>query len=101
MIGPDSTAIHRLGACVVRSPLALASRPGSGIGTFVPDEARIRFQVECNAGNDLPADVLFEKAGPREQIFFEPRETQAAIVTCGGLCPGLNNVIRSAVLELT
>ena len=49
---------------------------------------------------NLPADILFEKAGPREQIFFEPSKTSAAIATCGGLCPGLNNVIRSAFLEL-
>jgi hypothetical protein len=41
----------------------------------------------------------FEKAGPREGLFFEPGETKAAVVTCGGVCPGLNNVIRSAVLE--
>ena len=41
----------------------------------------------------------FEKAGPREQVFFDPKKTTAAIVTCGGLCPGINNVIRSFVLE--
>lgn len=34
------------------------------------------------------------RAGPRKQIYFEPREVKAAIVTCGGLCPGLNDVIR-------
>jgi len=45
-------------------------------------------------------ELLFEKAGPREMIFFEPARTRAAIVTCGGLCPGLNNVIRSAFHEL-
>ena len=42
----------------------------------------------------------FEKAGPRERLFFDPARTKAAIVTCGGLCPGLNNVIRSTFLEL-
>ena len=41
-----------------------------------------------------------EKAGPREKIFFDPGRCKAAIVTCGGLCPGLNNVIRSAFLQL-
>ena len=34
------------------------------------------------------------RAGPREEIYFEPREVKAGIVTCGGLCPGLNDVIR-------
>jgi len=42
----------------------------------------------------------FELAGPREKIFFNPGQTSAAIVTCGGLCPGLNNVIRSLVMTL-
>lgn len=48
----------------------------------------------------MPADILFERSGPRELIFFEPRKTRSAIVTCGGLCPGLNNVIRSVYPEL-
>ena len=34
------------------------------------------------------------RAGPREKIYFKPEEVKAAIVTCGGLCPGLNDVIR-------
>ena len=65
----------------------------------MPDEARVRYQIETGTGDDLPQDVYFEKAGPREGLFFEPRETKAAVVTCGGVCPGLNNVVRSAVLE--
>ena len=44
--------------------------------------------------------VSFEKAGPKETIFFEPAKTKVGIVTCGGLCPGLNNVIRSIVNQL-
>src|ERR1700729_2640198 len=51
----------------------------------------------CAVGN-LPS---MEPGGPREHIFFPPPLTRAAIVTCGGLCPGLNNVIRGLVLELT
>ncbi|MGI9430529.1 MAG: ATP-dependent 6-phosphofructokinase, partial [Bythopirellula sp.] len=42
-----------------------------------------------------------ERAGAREQLFFDPANTRVAIVTCGGLCPGINNVIRGLVLELT
>lgn len=100
MIDAGSTAISRLGACTVRSPLPLARQRGTGSGAFVADQARVRYQVELDTGDDLPNDVLFEKAGPRERILFEPGATRAAIVTCGGLCPGLNNVIRSACLEL-
>lgn len=38
------------------------------------------------------------RAGPREKIYFKPEEVKAAIVTCGGLCPGLNDVIRQVSL---
>lgn len=52
-------------------------------------------------GAAVPDDLmLFEKAGPRPKLFFDPAKTRAAIVTCGGLCPGLNNVIRSVTREL-
>src|SRR5262249_35903023 len=45
-------------------------------------------------------DLLFELAGAREDLFFNPAETRAGIVTCGGLCPGLNDVIRSLFFEM-
>src|SRR4051812_32046350 len=44
--------------------------------------------------------LSFELAGPRSRLYFDPSRTKAGIVTCGGLCPGLNNVIRSLFLEL-
>lgn len=43
------------------------------------------------------ATVSLEQAGPREKIFFDPHKTIAGIVTCGGLCPGLNDIIRAIV----
>jgi 6-phosphofructokinase 1 len=89
------TAISTLGDYGIKSPLRLKSSSDL-VGNFVPDSTRIRFRVEVNSAPEL----LFEKAGPREMIFFEPARTRAAIVTCGGLCPGLNNVIRSAFHEL-
>jgi 6-phosphofructokinase 1 len=42
----------------------------------------------------------FELAGPREKIYFDPSKLRCALVTCGGLCPGLNDIIRAVVLEL-
>ena len=53
-------------------------------------------------GQQSPAedDLFFELAGPREKLFFDPEFTKVGIVTCGGLCPGLNDVIRSLFLEL-
>ncbi len=50
------------------------------------------------SGDDPPA---FEAAGPRSEVFFEPEGLTCGIVTCGGLCPGLNGVVRSIVLTLT
>lgn len=41
----------------------------------------------------------FEKAGPREKLYFDPSKTKCAVVTCGGMCPGVNDVIRSLVME--
>jgi 6-phosphofructokinase 1 len=51
-------------------------------------------------GVENRADLMFERAGPREAIFFSPAATKAAIVTCGGVCPGLNNVIRTLYHQL-
>jgi len=50
--------------------------------------------------NSTDPGEFFELAGPRSHIYFDPAQTRAGIVTCGGLCPGLNNVIRSIFLEL-
>ena len=94
------TKIMTLGECLAGSPLRLSTRAGDMLGDFTPDQARVRYQVEYGNATDLPADVVFEKAGPREKIFFDPKNTRAAIVTCGGICPGLNNVIRSTFFEM-
>ncbi len=75
-----------LGTARFASPLALT----------ISDDIRIPENIEM--GSD--PGYLFELAGPRANLFFDPAQTRAAIVTCGGLCPGLNNVIRSLFLEL-
>ena len=54
-------------------------------------------QAFLGSGQQPPA---FEMAGPRERIFFDPSKLKCGIVTCGGLCPGLNDVIRAIVLGL-
>ena len=96
--------IKSLGNPTVKSPLAQAVRNYSPLYKFVDDSERILHDVSlenfniCRENGNEP--LTFEKAGPREMIFFEPAKTKVAIVTCGGLCPGLNNVIRSIVNEL-
>lgn len=76
------------------------ARHDSPLPFFVSDDLLVPAETQWPHGlppGDMP---LFEKAGPRRRLFFDPRRTRAAIVTCGGLCPGLNNVIRSVTREL-
>lgn len=58
------------------------------------------FRPDFSPQEPIRADLAFEKAGPRQHLYFDPARTTAAIVTCGGLCPGLNNVIRSVYFQL-
>jgi 6-phosphofructokinase 1 len=95
---PRFVPVANLGPGRFDSPLPLAGGPGEGHGRFVSDEVRVRAEVVVPA--DEAGELLFERAGPRQRLFFDPAAATAAIVTCGGLCPGLNNVIRSAFLEL-
>ncbi len=96
--------VTTLGRGGVASPLKQCQRGDSPGYKFVDDSERILYDVSldnfnrCHKTGEIP--VSFEKAGPREKLFFEPAKTKVAIVTCGGLCPGQNNVIRSLINEL-
>jgi len=92
---PDFT-IEQLGDCRIPSPM--------DCGRFTDDQEQLlyhsRFEEirpSIEVGVEPPA---MELAGPRERIFFDPARTACGIVTCGGLCPGINDVIRSIVLSL-
>ncbi len=96
--------ITSLGKCNVVSPLKQGQRTTSPVYKFINDDERVIYDVtaenydHCKMTGEIP--VSFEKAGPKESIYFEPAKTKVGIVTCGGLCPGLNNVIRSLVNQL-
>lgn len=96
--------VKTLGKAAILSPLKQLAREHSPLYKFVEDSERILYDISLESfSKSLETGVppfSFEKAGPHENIFFEPAKTKAAIVTCGGLCPGLNNVIRSIVFEL-
>jgi 6-phosphofructokinase 1 len=88
--------IPRLGECRIPSPMATTQ--------FVSDRERVLYHDKVE---DLKAAIgvgqeplCFEMAGPRERIYFDPSKLKCGIVTCGGLCPGLNDVIRAIVLGL-
>ncbi|MBN1685274.1 MAG: ATP-dependent 6-phosphofructokinase [Spirochaetales bacterium] len=96
-------SIRNLGPRSIKSPIALSTVYGDSLANYVTDEEFILYEIEANP--DRPGKVytrseLLERAGPREKIYFNPGHTHAAIVTCGGLCPGLNDVIRAIVLCL-
>jgi 6-phosphofructokinase 1 len=89
-------ATDHLGECKVQSPL-------KGI-RFTKNKEHILYHRELgeiqrylDSGNEPPS---FEAAGPREKIFFDPSKLACGIVTCGGLCPGINDVIRAIVMSL-
>jgi 6-phosphofructokinase 1 len=93
---PEQFDIQRLGECRIDSPI-------TGI-RFLENGDRVLLSSSLETvngildqGGKLPA---FEKAGPRSKIFFDPSKLKCGIVTCGGLCPGLNDVIRAVVLSL-
>jgi 6-phosphofructokinase 1 len=98
---PDFS-IETLGKCSVDSPLGLAGLTGTGGPVFVRDDQFICYNIEARPGERpvLTRDQLLEVAGPRQKIYFSPSHVHAGIVTCGGLCPGLNDVIRAIVRSL-
>jgi 6-phosphofructokinase 1 len=72
----------------------------SPLKRWVDESKRVPVKILRTADAPSEDSLLFELAGAREHLFFNPPETRAGIVTCGGLCPGLNDVIRSLFFEL-
>jgi 6-phosphofructokinase 1 len=95
--------IPNLGPAEFTSPLQ-RHRFEADAEFITDDDHRVLFdyslekvQAAIEAGTE-PASI--ERAGPRERLFHNPAQTICAVVTCGGLCPGLNDVIRGLVLTL-
>jgi 6-phosphofructokinase 1 len=95
-------SIEHLGPTTVPSPLDLSRTSGDNIANYVKDNELIIYDTEVSPEETIrySREQLMEKAGPREMLFFAPENVHAAIVTCGGLCPGLNSVIRAIVMTL-
>ena len=95
--------VPSLGAAKVRSPLKLSTIKGDRIYNFIGEDECVLLEAvgrrDCREASP-DHEAAFERAGPRELLFFAPKELRAGIVTCGGLCPGMNNAIRAATLEL-
>jgi 6-phosphofructokinase 1 len=95
MIEQEQLVVTTLGECTIDSPLKQ-----KGKSRFITDSARIVYETEIDVERNDGPGLLLERGGARERIYFDPAHTTVAIVTCGGLSPGLNNVIRSIYLEL-
>lgn len=102
---PIDFTVESLGPRTVDSPLAPRLLARRTTHHYIEETDRVLFddtlsKVSRRDGDleDLPS---LEPTGPRKKIFFDPSKTRVGIVTCGGLCPGINNVIRGLVSELT
>ena len=95
--------IASLGEAKIQSPLGGISGTAEP-QSFVDDKAQILSVIQtaeilrAHASNE-PIRSL-ELAGARKKVYFDPSKLRCALVTCGGLCPGLNDIIRAIVLEL-
>lgn len=96
--------VANLGPCRIASPLKPLLESRRTNVHYVEEDDRVLFPDTSSlvAASGVRAEALpgFEPAGPRKHIFFDPKKTRVGVVTCGGLCPGINNVIRGLVMEL-
>ncbi len=90
--------VATLGEPKIESPVTYSRVRGDLIANYVGENEYILSEIDAEPGQQAgpyQERGLLQKAGPRERIFFPPSHVHAAIVTCGGLCPGLNDVIRA------
>ncbi len=94
------TEVPALGERKISSPLQKREQTTG----FISDSDRVTIDVDSERMKKRILEgypvSAFEMAGPREKIYFDPSKVRCALVTCGGLCPGLNDIIRSIVLGL-
>jgi 6-phosphofructokinase 1 len=93
-------AIKKLGEATIPSPLIKHKKIKAFEGAIFSDDTEIILKNVTLKNESEMKFEGFEEAGPREKIYFNPSETKAAIITCGGICPGINDVIRGIVLDL-
>jgi 6-phosphofructokinase 1 len=97
------TTIPTLGPLKIPSPIKRGEK-GELRRSFVNDTDKVVMDVDLNHINEMIQEgqclPAFELAGPRENLYFDPSKVRCGLVTCGGLCPGLNDIIRAIVLEL-
>jgi 6-phosphofructokinase 1 len=101
-ISPQDLLVQSLGPCRVESPITSLFDHDPNALNYVDDPEHIYVEHtddQSHSEDGVPRPG-FEAAGPRRKIFFDPSKCRAAIVSCGGLCPGINDVIRGLTIEL-
>ena len=97
---PYDFTVPVLGQAKLDSPIQMSSVLGDSIANYVTDDEAFLFDIAATMNDgkiEYSKKELLEQAGPRKKIYFSPSQVNAAITTCGGLCPGLNDVIRAIV----
>ncbi len=89
--------IDRIGEAKIDSPIQMSLSSGDGRADYVEDSDKIYLNIDHKENGEEEIEDVLELAGPRKKIYFNPNRVHVAICTCGGICPGLNNVIRSVV----
>lgn len=97
---PFKFIVDNLGEAAIDTPIRNSS--------FLEEEnmysllsVRMHYLKEFIAKYGADSVPRLECAGPHRKIFHNPAETRVGIVTAGGLCPGLNNVIKGLVEIMT
>ncbi|MBU1628344.1 ATP-dependent 6-phosphofructokinase [bacterium] len=99
-LSKDDFQVNNLGKCEILSPLNLSFKRGDGLVDYIEEGSKVLYHAEVGPEEKQLSNLGFEKAGPRGKIYFDPHNTTVGIVTCGGISPGLNNVLRSLYMEL-
>jgi 6-phosphofructokinase 1 len=99
MLQEKDFQVKTLGETTIISPIKFSTTHGDGIVNFIEDDVTIPYSIQ-SCGDPSVRGLAFECAGPRKMIFFQPEKVVAGIMTCGGLCPGLNDAIRSIIMQL-
>jgi 6-phosphofructokinase 1 len=100
-IKPESFdfTVEELGKRNIKSPIVMSKELGDSIVNYVRDDQFMRLDTSVGLGAQPPLkrSQVLELAGPREMLYYQPSLVHAGIVSCGGLCPGINDVIRAIV----
>lgn len=102
MKGCFDFTVDELGPCKVLSPIHLSKEKEDFRANYVSDTEFVRYNIDVDEETELNeaggcSKNIIQKAGPREYIYFNPKHVNAGICTCGGLCPGINDVVRAIV----